>query len=84
MGIRLMILEPRRYNEIWELLIENGITGSQAQVSYQDVVWETSVTRAAVHMGVKEMGVQTGYRGTCNQSPSWDPDQECVQTLWSN
>ena len=56
MGKRLMIIELRRYNKIGELLIENRTTGSQAQVSYQDVVWETSVTRAAVRMGVREMG----------------------------
>jgi len=40
---------------IGELLIENRTTGSQAQVIYQDEVWEASVTRAAVHMGVREM-----------------------------
>ena len=57
MGIRLMIIELRRYSEIGELHIENGTTGSQAQVSYQDEVWEVSVTRAAVPMGVKEMGM---------------------------
>jgi len=56
MGIRLMIIELR-YNKIGELLIENGTTGSQAQVSYQDVVRETSVTRVAVCMGMKEMGM---------------------------
>ena len=57
-----MIIELRRYNEIGELLIENGTTGSQAQVSYRDMVRETSITRAAVHMGVKEMGMQTRNR----------------------
>jgi len=31
MGIRLMIIELRKYNEIGELLVENGIAGSQAQ-----------------------------------------------------
>ena len=61
-----MIINLRRYNKIRELLIENGTTGSQAQVSYWDVVWEASVTRAAVHMGVKEMGMQTGHRGIKN------------------
>jgi len=35
MGIRLMIIELRKYNEIRELLIENRTTGSQAQVSYR-------------------------------------------------
>ena len=52
-----MIIKLRTYNKIGELLIENGTTGSQAQVSYLDVVQETSVTRSAVHMGVKEMGM---------------------------
>ena len=37
MGIRLMIIELRKYNEIGELFIENRTAGSQAQVSYQDV-----------------------------------------------
>jgi len=53
MGIRLMIIELRKYNEIGELLIENRTTGSQAQVSHRDKVREASVTRAAVCMGVK-------------------------------
>ena len=57
MGIRLMIIELRKYNGIRELLIENGTAGSQAQVSYWDVVREASVTRAAVCMGVKETGM---------------------------
>ena len=72
MGTRLMIIELEKYNEIRELLIENGTTGSQAQVSYRDMVWVTSVTKAAVCMGVKEMGMQTGHRGAYNQPPSWD------------
>ena len=41
MGIRLMIIELRKYNEIGILLIRTGTTGSQAQVSYWDGVWET-------------------------------------------
>jgi len=52
-----MIIELRKYNEIGELLIDNGTTVSQAQISYQDGVWEASVTRAAVHMGVEETGM---------------------------
>ena len=56
MGIRLMIIELRRYSEIGELHIENGTTGFQAQVSYQDEVQEASVTKVAVRMGV-EMGM---------------------------
>jgi len=54
MGIRLMIIELKRYNEIGELLIENRTKGFQAQVTYWDGVWEASVTRAAVCMGVKD------------------------------
>jgi len=50
-----MIIELRKYNEAEELLIETRTTGLQAQVSYQDGVWEAYVTRAAVRMGVKEM-----------------------------
>ena len=61
-----MIIELRKYNEIGELLIENRTTGLQAQVSYQDEVWEASVTRAAVYMGVKGMAMRTGHRGTYN------------------
>jgi len=57
MGTRLMIIELRKYSKIGELLIENRTTGSQAQVSYWDIVWGASVTRAAVHMGLKEMGM---------------------------
>ena len=54
-GTRLMIIELRRYNEIGELLIENGTTGLRAQVSYWDGDWRVSVTRAAVCMEEKGM-----------------------------
>jgi len=50
MGIRLMIIELRKYIEVGELLIEKGITGLQAQVIYQDGDWRVSVIRAAVCM----------------------------------
>jgi len=60
MGIRLMIIELRKYNEIRELLIGDRVTELQAQVSYQDEVWEASVTRVAVHMGVEETGCEQG------------------------
>jgi len=46
-----------RTGEIGELLIGNRTTGSQAQVSYQDRVWEAPVTMVAVHMGVEETGM---------------------------
>ena len=84
MGIRLMIIKLRKYNEIGELLIGDRVTELQAQVSYRDEVWEASVTRVAVRMGVKELGMQTGYRGACNWPPSWDPDQGHMQALQSN
>ena len=70
MGIRLMIIKLRRYSEIGELHIEKGTTGLQAQVSYQDEVWKVSVTRVAVHIGVEEMGMRTGYRGAYSWSLS--------------
>ena len=78
MGIRLMIIELRRYNEIGTLLIENGAAGLQEQVSYWDVVRGVSVTRAAVHMGVKGTGMRTGNQGAYNWSPSRDQEQVCV------
>jgi len=31
-----------------------------------------SVTMAAVHMGVKEVGMQTGHRGAYNWALSWE------------
>jgi len=79
-----MIIELGKYNEIGELLMGNRTTGSQAQVSYWDGFQESSVTRAAVHMGVKETRMRTRYRGTCNRPPSQDPDQGCMWTLQSN
>src|SRR5882724_3157720 len=71
-GKRLMIIELERYNEIGELLIEIGITGSQGHICYQDGGQRVSVTMVAVHMGVKEMGMQTGHRGAYN----WALSQE--------
>jgi len=84
MRTRLMIIELRRYNEIGTLLIENRTTGLQAQVSYWDMVWEASVTRVAVCMGLKEAVMRTGHRGMCKQPPSWDREQVCMQALRSN
>jgi len=57
MGIKLMIIKLRKYNEIGELLIGNRTTRSQVQVGYWDIVREAFVTRAAVHMGMKETGM---------------------------
>ena len=67
-----MIIELERYNEIRELLIENRTTGLQGHVCYWDGDQRVSVTRMAVCMGVKEMGMQTGHRGAYNQPPSWE------------
>ena len=83
MGIRLMIIELRKYNEIRELLIRNRTTGSQAQVSYWDEVRRASVTRAAVCMEVEQMGMQAGYRNAYKQLPSRDQEQVCVLALRS-
>jgi len=84
MGKRLKIIELRKYNEVRELHIENGTAGSQAQVSYQVVIRRASVVKAPVRMGVTETGMQTENRGTYNQPPGQDPDQEHVQALQGN
>ena len=63
-------IELERYNEIRELIIENRTTGFQGHVCHQDRGERVSVTMAAVCMGVKEMGMQTGHRGAYNQTPS--------------
>jgi len=65
-----MIIKLGKYNEIGELRIEKRITGSQGPICYRDKDWRVSVTRAAVHMGVKEMGMQKGHRGAYNWPPS--------------
>ena len=57
MGIRLMIIELRRYIEVGELLIENRTTRFQAQVRCQDGYQRVSVTKAAVHMEEKGPGM---------------------------
>ena len=62
MGKRLMIIELRKYIEVGELLI-GRITGSKAQVIYQDEDWIVSVAQVAVCMGVEGTGMRTGYRG---------------------
>ena len=49
-----------------------------------DVYWRESVTMVAVHMGVKEIGMQTGHKGAYNWSPSQESEQVHVQLLWSN
>jgi len=52
-----MIIKLRIYNEIGELLIGNGSTGSQGHICYWGGGQRVSVTMAAVHMGVEEMGM---------------------------
>ena len=59
-----MIIKLEKCNEIEELFIENRTAGSQGHVCYWNGGWRVSVARVAVHMGVEETGMQTGYRGT--------------------
>ena len=79
-----MIIELRRYIEVRELLIENRTTESQGHVPYWDGVWRVSVTRVAVRMEEKGMGMWTGYRGTYNWPLSWEWGQVCIWALWRN
>ena len=78
MGIRLMIIELRKYIKVGELLIENRTTESQGHIHYQDRVRRVSVTRAAVCME-KGTGMQTGHGDAYNQSPS--VTSECTALL---
>ena len=52
-----MIIKLESYNEIGELLIEDGTTGLQGHVCYWDGGQRVSVTNAAVHMWVEEIGM---------------------------
>ena len=70
MGIRLMIIELERYNEVRELLIENRTTGLHPHVCYQDSDWRVSVTGVAVCMEEKGTGMQIRHRGAYNWSLS--------------
>jgi len=70
-----MIIKLRKYNEVRELLMANRVTGSQGHVSYWDKGQEASVTRVAVHMGVKGTEMRTRHRGTYNQPLSWSEDR---------
>jgi len=51
-----MIIELKKYIEVRELLMGKGTTGSQA-VSYPDGDWGASLTRAAVCIEEKGMGM---------------------------
>jgi len=66
-----MIIELERYNEIREVLIENGTTGLQGHICYWDGGWRVSVTMVAVCMGVEEMGCKQA-QGTYNWPLSWE------------
>ena len=79
-----MIIELRKYIEVRELLIENGTTGLWAQVSYWDRDQRASVTRAAVHMEVEKMGMQTRHRDAYKLPPSRDREQVHVWALRSS
>jgi len=70
MGIRLMIIKLGKYNSAEELLIETRTTGSHRCICYRDGVWRVSVTRVAVCMEEKGMGMRTGYRDAYNWSLS--------------
>ena len=63
----------------WELLIETGTTESWGYICYQDGGWRVCVTTVAVWMGVKEMGMWQGHRGTYNWSPNWEWEQVHTQ-----
>ena len=52
-----MLIKLGKYNKIGELLIGDRNARSQAQVGYRDIDREAFVTRVAVRMGVKEMGM---------------------------
>ena len=52
-----MVIELEKYNKLGELLIENRTTGSQGPICYQDGGWRVCVTRVAVCMEVKGMGM---------------------------
>ena len=54
---RLMIIQLRKYNEVRELLIENGTTGLWGHICHQDGGQRVSVTMVAVHMWKMERGM---------------------------
>src|SRR5882724_8426981 len=62
MGIRLVMIELRQYNETGELPIKNGTTGSQPHVCYWGGNRRVYVTGAAVCMEEKGMVMRIGHR----------------------
>jgi len=52
-----MRIKLRKYNEIRELLIATGTTGSQGHICYWDRGQRVSITMLAVFMGKEEMGM---------------------------
>src|SRR5882724_7659452 len=69
-GKRLMIIELGKYNSAEELLIETRTTGLQGHIYYRGKDWRTSITRAAVCMGLEGTGMRTGHRGAYKWAPS--------------
>jgi len=57
MGERLMIIKLGKYNSAKELLIETRTAGSQGHVCNRDGDQRISVTRVAVHMEEKGVGM---------------------------
>jgi len=55
-GKRLMIIKLGKYNSAEALHIDTRTTGSQGHICYQNRDRRVSVARAAVRMGVEEMG----------------------------
>ena len=52
-----MIIKLGKYNSAEELLIETRTTGLRGHVYYRGKDWRTSITRAAVRMGLEGKGM---------------------------
>jgi len=70
-GQRLMIIELRRYNEIWELLIEIRTTGSQGHMCYLDGGWRISVTYGSCLHGGERYGDVNRAQGCIQWLQVW-------------
>src|SRR5882724_242770 len=84
MGIRLMIIELRKYNSAKELHIGTGTTGSQGHLCYRNGDRRASVTRVAVCMGVEGTGMRTRHKGASKWGPSRERAQRRRRRLRSN
>jgi len=70
-GIRLMIIELKRYNEIGTLLIENRVTGLQGHIHYGDGCQRVSVTRGGCPLGGgRDRDAKQATGAHTNQPPS--------------